>query len=684
LIARGCLVEQHLDSVKQLMSKNNALLEALGVGWPDAKKIADQVPGAKISGAGKGGILVAFDLSKRDKQFLADHGYSFEQVAIADGMRIVEPDLPLYLQRLQYRIGKIVSGQLLEHDKLHQENTSLEGYCSAPSNIALLKYWGKIPDALQMAANKSLSWTLSSFRSVAKLVLVKSDSLASDSELAQKYGDAQFRLNQLGTDARVKNFLGKILPPELLQAGGQDQYEIRHFLHNNFPSACGIASSAAVFAALVGAVCDLLKLSDYLSQEDLRFFMKNWARIGSGSACRSLEDGVVVWDHQDAKQVISGEACTAWNHFVVVFNPLKKKRLSSAGHQTAATSLLHQMRVRKVDEKFEPLLDTIRTMLEEGTSEEKLNKAWRDFANRIENDCMLMHAVMMTSSPPNHYLNAEVMKFLDALIQFRSTHRLNFAFTLDAGPNPHILVQKNHTAQLLDFILAQKQSDWAYIYQTRHQHGGLVVGKGAVKKMHALPLATKVTQFKSIVLSGKRCAGKSWLCQQLSERLGLQPHAISDDIKKTYCDAQGLSYAEMVQSRAMKERHRADMVAYMEQKLQEDAYYWDWKVFKKAKAVLAQEMNLKDKVIFISDARRENDLAFFKAMTNCVSIRVECSEEVRKQRGWVASEIDSEESETGLDQATHDIVYNNNNDGAPAEESLQHLMTQIKALLNLH
>lgn len=196
---------------------------------------------------------------------------------------------------------------------------------------------------------------------------------------------------------------------------------------NNFPMGTGIASSAAAFAALAlaasraaGLVLDEAALS-------------RLARLGSGSACRSVPGGFVEWREGAAdvdSYAVSIAPADHWDlvDCVAVIKTGHKTVGSTEGHTLAGTSPLQAARVADTPRR----LDACRQAIYQ-----------RDFealAEIIEQDSNMMHAVMMTSHPPLFYWEPGSLELMKAVKDWRRTG-LPAAYTLDAGPNVHIICE---------------------------------------------------------------------------------------------------------------------------------------------------------------------------------------------------------------------------------------------------
>lgn len=597
-------------SLKALMQRNHDLLVEVGVGSPEATEINAGIPGSKISGAGCGGVLVALELSPKEKEFLRKKSYKFETVHMnSSGTVVQEPDLPLHLGVLQR-----VVGQYVESRGVSELGT---GFSTSPSNIAVLKYWGKRDGNLQMAENSSMSYTICGFRSFTKAKC--------------------FRLSDTppfaGDDARVCRFLAKICPiPD---------HSFAYTSYNNFPSSCGIASSASGFNAIVGAVADCLGLDSALSPEDKKYYIDNWTRIGSGSAARSTHDGFVSWEHQEIHQVVDGVACKDLGHCVVVFNPMPKEVTSSDGHRSVKTSLFHSFRKNCANVSVAKVKEMLRTKTAFASD-------WENFVYIMETDAMIMHAVMCTSIPPAKYLTTACMDFVDSFMHFRNTEGVRAGFTIDAGPNPHILYHKGDETKVLNWL--KMYPSWVRLLINRQQTGGMLLGEELYESYKSKVLVEDLAKRKAIVVSGKRYGGKSWLTDQVETLLEIPQFALSEDIKRSYCKLNSIDADEMLNNRDLKERHRAKMVEYCEKEISHSKHVWDWSLWSRITSRDAR-------VFIVSDLRRAPDLKFFKQMTDCIHVRVTCSDEVRIARGWKPANVDSIPSETGLDAAPFDVEF---------------------------
>jgi diphosphomevalonate decarboxylase len=278
------------------------------------------------------------------------------------------------------------------------------------ANIAFIKYWGNRDNALRLPSNGSISMNLDGLftRTTVTFNSSQRDSLIiNDHPVIGK-----------GLD-RVSSILDLVRG----MANINERAEVSS--SNNFPAGAGIASSAAAFAALALASSRAAGL--ILSEGQL----SRLARRGSGSASRSIPSGFVEWQMgtgDDDCVAVSIAPPDHWNlvDCVAVVNAAHKKTGSTEGHAIAGTSPLQNARVADAPRR----LDICRNAI--------LNKDFEAFANIIEHDSDMMHAVMMTSTPPLMYWQSATLGIFHAVREWRSKG-LPVAYTVDAGANVHVI-----------------------------------------------------------------------------------------------------------------------------------------------------------------------------------------------------------------------------------------------------
>jgi diphosphomevalonate decarboxylase len=281
----------------------------------------------------------------------------------------------------------------------------------AHPNIAFIKYWGNRDDALRLPLNGSISMNLSGMET--QTTVQFDQTLEGDS----------FELNgqaQTGHSLqRVSGFLDQVRR----LAGRNHHASVSS--SNNFPTGAGIASSASAFAALALAASKAAGLD--LSQKEL----SRLARLGSGSACRSVPDGFVEWlpgEDDASSYAVSIAPKDHWHlvDAVAVVSQGHKPVGSSAGHKLAQTSPLNAQRVLDAPERLKNCREAL------------LGRDFERFAEVVELDSHYMHAVMRTSNPPLVYWEPETEVLLWQVWQWRKQGHAVCA-TVDAGPNVHVL-----------------------------------------------------------------------------------------------------------------------------------------------------------------------------------------------------------------------------------------------------
>jgi diphosphomevalonate decarboxylase len=281
----------------------------------------------------------------------------------------------------------------------------------AHPNIALIKYWGDIDPSLRIPANGSISLNLEE--------LSTRTSVSFDPSLLQD----ELILNGdpiIGSALeRVSTLLNRVR--KLANISSFTRVESQ----NNFPIAAGIASSASGFAALSLATSRAAGLS--LGEKDL----SRLARTGSGSACRSIPGGFVEWQagHNDKDSyAYSIASASYWDlaDCIAFVSEEEKPVSSSVGHSLAHTSLLQAARVADAPRRLNLCREAI------------LERDFYKFAEVVETDCNLMHAVMITSTPPLFYWQPATVAIMHAVQAWRK-EGLVVCYTIDAGPNVHVL-----------------------------------------------------------------------------------------------------------------------------------------------------------------------------------------------------------------------------------------------------
>ena len=220
------------------------------------------------------------------------------------------------------------------------------------------------------------------------------------------------------------------------------------------PHSAGIASSASAFGALALCLVDLNQQITGIQQTSDNFFEEAsyWARIGSGSACRSVYDGFNWWGNSALLKASSDEfainvsAQIHESYFdlcdaVLLVDAGMKKVSSSAGHQLMNDHPYKEARIAQANETGLRLFE----LMKAGNSE-------MEFLQIVEQEALSLHAMMMTSNPSFVLLKPNSLAIIEKVREFRGQTGIPVGFTIDAGPNIHLLYWKKNQQEIHQFI----------------------------------------------------------------------------------------------------------------------------------------------------------------------------------------------------------------------------------------
>ncbi|MBM4422408.1 MAG: diphosphomevalonate decarboxylase [Chloroflexi bacterium] len=298
----------------------------------------------------------------------------------------------------------------------------------ANSNIAFIKYWGNRDHALRLPVNDSLSMNLDGLHT--------RTTVAFDPSLTADVVALGGQIQSPESSKRVSDHLDRVRALAGLKTFARVESE------NNFPTGAGIASSASGFAALTVAAGAAAGLA--LSERELSIL----ARQGSGSASRSIPSGFVEWktgSNPDGRDSFAFSVA-APDHWaladcIAIVSSAHKEVGSTGGHALARTSPLQQARIEDAPRR----LNLCREAL--------LARDFEKFAEAVEEDSTMMHAIMMTSRPPLYYWLPPTLAVMDAARKWRA-NGLPACFTIDAGPNVHVLTLAAHASDVASRLRA--------------------------------------------------------------------------------------------------------------------------------------------------------------------------------------------------------------------------------------
>lgn len=311
----------------------------------------------------------------------------------------------------------------------------------SPSNIALVKYWGK--KGAQIPSNPSISFSLNKSCTETKLIFRP----AQGTNFKVKFSlDGMVKQD---FEKKIKSYfksLTKIFP--FIE---QLDFDIQS--KNTFPHSAGIASSASGMSALALTLCDIERycFNKLTNLED--FFKKASfvARLGSGSAARSTYGGWVAWGEIKGventsdlygipiKSHVHSDFLT-YQDTILLVETGKKKVSSRLGHNLMKSNPFANERFLQAQNNAKKLL----RVLKAGDLEE--------FIKITESEALTLHAMMMTSQPSFILMKPQSLNIIEEIKAYRKETGVPVCFTLDAGPNIHLLYPKSFKNQIKEFI----------------------------------------------------------------------------------------------------------------------------------------------------------------------------------------------------------------------------------------
>jgi diphosphomevalonate decarboxylase len=323
----------------------------------------------------------------------------------------------------------------------------------APSNIALVKYWGK--KANQIPENPSISFTLGHCKTTTTVRFSKI-------EVGQGFSFEVFLDGVLKEEfkPKIQTFFERIVAylPFL------KQFHFKIETSNTFPHSSGIASSASGMSALASCLMGIEKtLQPEMTAAYATQKTSFLARLGSGSACRSLEGPLVVWGAHKAVTGSSNlfgtkypfEVHSCYKNYqdtILLVDKGEKQVSSTVGH-----NLMHGHPF--AEERFKQAYHNITAMIS------ILKSGDLDaFIALVEREALTLHAMMMTSMPYFILMKPNTLEIIHKIWSYRKTTGSKLCFTLDAGANVHLLYPENEVSTVLKFV----DEELAMHCQNRH------------------------------------------------------------------------------------------------------------------------------------------------------------------------------------------------------------------------
>jgi len=311
----------------------------------------------------------------------------------------------------------------------------------SPSNLAIIKYWGKF--GTQYPRNPSISFTLNNAHSITSVTYKKA---SGDTPTLDFYFEG---VANPSFGSRVKKYLDSILD----QVPWMKDLDLKIESDNSFPHSSGIASSASGMSALALCFCSIGKDEEPRLNDTAYFFQfaSHLARLGSGSASRSVYPYMAQWGAYDPLANSSNEFAIPYYeridpvfktfHDDILIVSRKEKSVSStAGHALMEGNIYANNRYQQANQRMTILLDA----LHGGDIE--------TFGKIAEDEALTLHALMMCSEPSYILMQPESLVIIEKVRSFRKATNLPVYFSLDAGPNIHLLYPDEINADIADFI----------------------------------------------------------------------------------------------------------------------------------------------------------------------------------------------------------------------------------------
>lgn len=314
----------------------------------------------------------------------------------------------------------------------------------SPSNIAIVKYWGK--HGRQLPNNPSISFTLQNAKTTTtiKYEPTKKSDLVDFTFLFEGAENAAF-------STKIGKFFNSL-------AAEYFPFLLDHKLHiessNTFPHSSGIASSASSMSALALCLVDMERQLGIESGVDFYTKASTIARLGSGSACRSVFPVMGLWGYHDKIDQSSDgyaidmssyvhDSFKTFHDDILIISADEKSVSSTAGHNLMIGNPYADARYDQAGRRMMDLLSIIK----KGDVEA--------FGKMSEDEAMTLHALMMCSDPSYILMKKGTLEAIEIVRRFRTETNIPLYFTLDAGPNVHLLYPDQYAVPIQTLIQEQ-------------------------------------------------------------------------------------------------------------------------------------------------------------------------------------------------------------------------------------
>ena len=334
-----------------------------------------------------------------------------------------------------------------------------------PSNIALVKYWGKSNP--QIPKNASISFTLNNCHTTTTIEFVKQEKseIANFDLFFEGKEKEEFKPKIAEFFKRIQEYCPYVF-----------EYKMTINSENSFPHSSGIASSASGLSAIARCLLSLeQELNPNLSAQFINKKASFLARLGSGSASRSIEGPLVVWGKHPEIEGSSDLYGVQFPHkiasvfknyqdVILLVDKGEKQVSSTVGHNLMHNHPYAENRFKQANEN----LSKMSAILQNGDI--------KSFINLVESEALTLHAMMLTSNPYFILMKPNTLEIINRIWEYRQEKNSNICFTLDAGANVHVLFPENEKESVLQFI----ENELANFCQKKHYICD-TVGLGAKK-----------------------------------------------------------------------------------------------------------------------------------------------------------------------------------------------------------
>lgn len=291
------------------------------------------------------------------------------------------------------------------------------------ANIAIIKYWGKELEELKTPCNSSISFLLEKFYTLT--TIIPDASLKKD--VFYLNGQLQSEQETLKITKLLNNFRSK------------NEYALIKS-YNSMPTSAGLSSSSSGLAALIVAANQTYQKNLTIDQ------LSYYARLGSGSACRSFYGPLAIWKHdEDEKKAIAYpvECNLDLTMIILILSDKQKPILSRDGMLlTKKTSTLFPTWVKQANYDANKMLEYI------------AKNDFKKMGELMESNTLLMHETTKYANPSFTYLNEDTYQAI-AYIKSLQENNINVYFTMDAGPNVKLLCESKDAQKIKEYLLKQ-------------------------------------------------------------------------------------------------------------------------------------------------------------------------------------------------------------------------------------